>query len=82
MEIEHLVYDILTEEEKNMPLPNNGMGKEEATYIRITHKGKTIGLFSDAVEPEDATFSRDYNWIPDIILKAYQLGKGDKNDKI
>ena len=54
------------------------MGKEEATYLRITHKGKTIGLFSDAVEPEDATFGRDYSWIGDIILKAYQLGIEDK----
>ena len=66
----------LTEDEKNN-VPNNGVGKEYADYIRVTHGGKTILLESDAMEPEDATFSRDLSWIAGIIEKAYALGKAD-----
>ena len=54
-------FDALSEEEKEFQ-PNNGAGKEYASYIVIEdEKGKRI--YSDAMEPEDATFSRDLSWI-------------------
>jgi len=56
---------------------NNGHGKEYAGYLRVTHKGDTILLESDAMEPEDCTFSRDLNWVKNAIQTAYMLGLDD-----
>jgi len=67
-------YNDLTDDEKEN-VSDNGSGKEWAGYIKVTHNGKTILLKSDAMEPEDAFFYRDLNWIYDIIQKAYNLGK-------
>ena len=54
-------YDDLTKEEQE-DQSNNGGGKEYATYIIIEdEKGRRI--YSDAMEPEDATFYRDLSWI-------------------
>ena len=69
-------FEDLTEEEKE-DASNNGSGKEYASYIRITHNGKPLYLDSDAMEPEDATFTRDLAWIAGAIKKAYELGKED-----
>lgn len=66
--------DLTFNEQKNVS--NNGCGREFASYIRVTHKGKTILLESDAMESEDATFTRDLSWIPKIINEVYKLGRG------
>ena len=66
----------LSDEEKN-EVPNNGTGKEYASYVRVTHNDKTIFLKNDAMEPEDRTFSRDLNWVYDALQKCYELGKAD-----
>ena len=66
----------LTTDEQNS-VPNNGSGKEYANYLRVEHDGITILLESDAMEPEDATFSRDLSWAWSIIERAYGLGKAD-----
>lgn len=59
--VKRLYFKDLTEEEK-LNVSNNGSGKEYASYISIEDdKGKRI--YSDAMEPEDATFGRDLNWI-------------------
>ena len=70
-------FNDLTKEEQNNA-SNNGAGKEYASYLRVTHEGKTILLESDAMEPEDVMFCRDLRWIPGIIQKAYELGKNEK----
>jgi len=58
-------FEELTKEEQEMQ-PNNGAGKEYALYIVIEDKyGKRI--YSDAMEPEDASFSRDLSWIVDEL---------------
>jgi len=67
------VFEDLSEEEK-LNVPDNGAGKECASYLRILHNGKTIGLYSDAMEPEDAIFYRDLKWIKCVIIRAYQAG--------
>jgi len=69
-------YEELTEDEQ-ANASNNGSGKKYADYIRITHNGETILLVSDAMEREDATFSRDLSWIVDALYKCYELGKID-----
>jgi len=74
--IEAPSYEDLTPEEKQ-EVPDNGCGKEYASYIRVKHNGETILLENDAMEPEDAKFYRDLNWIYSIIRKAYELGKAD-----
>jgi len=75
--VETLSYDDLTDEEKI-----RGSGDEYATYIKITHNGETVGLFSDAMEPEDARFYRSLSWVSDEIRKAYELGKEDEAARI
>ena len=70
-------YDDLTDEEKN-DVPNNGYGgKEEANYLRLIHNDETYDLISDAMEPEDATFTRDLFWVKAAIEQAYELGYAD-----
>lgn len=66
----------LTEEEQKFQ-PNNGCGKEYANYIKITDGSKTVMILSDAVEPKDATFSRDFSDVVDAIEEAYKIGLRD-----
>ena len=54
--------------------PDNGSGKYDASYIKITDADKTVMILSDAVEPEDATFIRDFNCVVDAINVAYKIG--------
>ncbi len=53
-------YD-LPESEK-MEQPNNGYGREEANYLAFKVNGEIV-YRSDAMEPEDARFTRDLSWI-------------------
>lgn len=77
VKIEQLCFNDLSEEEKE-DVPNNGNGKEYASYIKVTHNNKVICLESDAMEPEDAVFYRDLSWIINMLKKCYELGKSDK----
>jgi hypothetical protein len=43
--------------------------------------GEIIFWNSDNMEPEDATFHRDLSWIPEIIEKAYELGRKQGYDE-
>lgn len=73
LKVELLRYENLTEEEREI-VPNNGHGKEYANYVKVSDGGRTIALLSDAVEPEDATFRRDFRIVADVIKDAYRLG--------
>lgn len=77
LEILHIGYDDLTEEEKE-DQPDNGGGKEYAGYIRVIHDFKTVAIHSDAMEPEDVTFGRDLAWVIEAMKDAYTLGHIDK----
>lgn len=70
--------DKLRDDEKN-EVSQNGSGAEYAGYIRMSRNGKTIHLYSDAMEPEDATFGRDLSWIAKAIHEAYDYGWEDGN---
>lgn len=74
LEVDLVQYEHLTEDEK-MIQPNNGNGKEYATYIKMSRNGESLMILSDAVEPEDATFSRDFSEVIDAIELAYEIGK-------
>lgn len=76
MDITYPTYGELTEDEKENA-SGNGHGAEYAGYIRVSHNSKTIALKSDAMEPEDAIFSRDLSWISSLIYEAYELGRGN-----
>lgn len=52
--------------DRKIGLSNNGSGKEYASYI-IIEDGDYKVCYSDAMEPEDASFSRDLSWIVDEI---------------
>jgi hypothetical protein len=58
-------------------LPNNGAGKQYASYLVMEHEGQILRVESSAMEPEDASFGRDLSWIPDAIRQAYEIGKLD-----
>ena len=77
LEIKKVNFDDLTEDEQE-DQPDNGCGKEDANYLLVTHGGKTVGLYSDAMEPEDCVFYRDLSWVAGAIESAYELGKLDK----
>lgn len=81
LEIKVLGFKDLTDEEKKN-VPNNGHGKEYATCIKVLHNGHLLGLFSDAIEPEDAIFLRDFSWIPGLLNKCYAIGKQDAQQNI
>jgi len=72
LKVELINFDDLTEDEKEI-VPNNGRGKEFANYIKISDNGKLIALLSDAVEPEDATFRRDFNFVS-TFEAVYKIG--------
>lgn len=74
--VEILSYKELPDEEKEN-VSNDGHGKEVASYIRVVHYGKQIALFSDAMEPENARFWRDLNWIGPLLQQVYDIGRMD-----
>lgn len=55
-------------------LPNNGCGRENASYLVVEHHGKIVRVESSAMEPEDVSFFRDLDWVPQAISEAYNLG--------
>ena len=69
-------FQELSEQEQKLQ-PNNGCGKEYANYIKITDGSETVMILSDAVEPEDATFRRDFSNVVSAIKKAYEIGIRD-----
>jgi hypothetical protein len=80
MKISIETYDELSPDERESA-PQNGCGKEYANYLRIRHDGETILIESDAMESEDATFTRDLSWIVEAFKHIYSLGyeKGFEN---
>lgn len=74
--VKFLNYDQLSDADKEN-VPNNGCGKKYASYYAIYHNEERIGLYSDAMEPEDARFYRDLGWIGHTIHQAYLLGLED-----
>lgn len=76
IEVKLVEYADLTDEELEY-VPDNGCGKLEVYYLKVTHGGRVIALESDAMEPEDATFTRDLVWIKSLLLKCYEIGKKD-----
>lgn len=79
--VEIQTYEDLSDVEKESA-SDNGCGKEDANYLRLTHNGKTIFLESDAMEPEDVSFCRDLSWVKNAIIMAYNAGCIDKSSEI
>lgn len=61
--------------------PENGSGMEYANYIKITHNGKSVLFASDAMEPEDALFTRDLDWIVPALRRCYEIGRSEGLEK-
>lgn len=76
LEVQIVRYDDLEEEERE-GVSNNGHGREFASYLRVKHDGTTLFVESDAMEPEDAGFDRDLNWIVNALQTCYKLGQND-----
>jgi len=73
--VETLSFQDLQEQETRH-ISDNGWGKENASYLRITVDGVST-LQSDAMEPEDVKFHRDLSWIADALMEAYEVGRRD-----
>lgn len=73
MEVIIQAFEDLTKKER-AAASDNGSGAKYATYVRVVHNGDTLFLENDAMEPEDATFWRDLEWVPKAIATAYELG--------
>lgn len=67
-------YDDLPEDRKK-DTSDNGCGKEWANYLRVTFNGEIVCIYSDAMEPEDASFSRDLSWIVSALEVAFDIGR-------
>ncbi len=76
LDIKIVQYEDLTQEDRKYQ-PNNGAGKEYANYLLILYNNESIFLHSDAMEPEDASFNRDLDWILTALQLCYDLGKKD-----
>lgn len=51
------------------------------TVCQIKRNGKIVNEYYDCVEPEDCSFSRDWNWISGELKRAYEYGYEDgKNE--
>ena len=72
-------FEDLSEKEQ-LGVSNNGYGKEYANYLRVLELGDTVYLESDAMEPEDARFTRDLSWVKEAIEYAYKCGLEDGKD--
>ena len=76
LEINCVGFDDLTKEQQE-DQPDNGSGKEYASYLKITLGGAVVAIHSDAMEPEDCVFCRDLSWVKGAIKQAYELGKSE-----
>jgi len=77
-EVKKCGYENLSNEIKKAGvLSDNGCGMRYAIYLAIYHKGKLLRVYSDAMEPEDARFSRDLSWIKETLEEAYKIGYSD-----
>ncbi|SDM18056.1 hypothetical protein [Bacillus sp. OK048] len=76
LKVNLISFEDLTQQEQE-DQPDNGPGKEYANYIKITDSANTLLILSDAVEPEDATFRRDFKGVVRAIEQAYKIGLRD-----
>lgn len=79
-DVTELTYNDLTDEER-IRVSNNGSGKENASYLRIIFPDGTKQIESDAMEPEDARFSRDLEWIKGTLNKTFAAGQSTPKGK-
>ena len=54
--------------------------EQERSVLRIIRNGKVVREEYDYGEPEDNSFSRDWSWVKDAILDAYEAGKTDERE--
>lgn len=76
LKVKSLSFEDLSEEEQKSQ-PDNGSGREYATYIKITDGVETVMILSDSAEPEDATYGRDFSDVIGAIEEAYKIGLRD-----
>jgi len=73
-------YDDLSEKEQENQ-PNNGSGKEYASYLRVEFPVGDVTYYSDAMEPEDARFYRDIGWVRPVINEIHDTLQAE-NDRL
>lgn len=57
-------------------------GDEGRSALIILHDGKEVARHYDGGEPEDNFFFRDWSWVGDALLTAYNYGLIDGYTKI
>lgn len=76
----YLKYSEVSEEERSS-VPNN---EYSTTFLKVTLGDKVLALKSDEMEPEDASFRRDLNWVAELLEEVFKVGvlegqKGERN---
>jgi hypothetical protein len=51
-----------------------------SNYMVVKHGDEIISVVNDCMEPEDAMFTRDLQWIVELLGEVYELGKSDGRD--
>ena len=64
-----------------LPFEAPKIGLTGTGNIVVYHDGNIVNVFSDAMEPEDATFKRDLAWVAAAIQDAYNQGCMSKNQR-
>jgi len=74
--VERWEFNDFTEDQQNDWCDsNNGGGREWASYLVVLVDGEIDQVYSDAMEPEDAKFYRDLDWIAGALKAAYDFGR-------
>jgi len=76
MKISICSYEDLLEEEKD-DFYDDGY----RSYLVIDWGGGEREIYTDGMEPEDATFARDLSWIINLVEKAYKKGYQESSDE-
>lgn len=71
--VKQMRYEDLDEDQRQ-DLSDNGCGERFADYLVIEIDGENVGVYSNAMEPEDVCFSRDLSWIKVELEAAYKRG--------
>ena len=73
MKVTLVGYEDLPDGERRQ-VPNNGIGRCSANYLKVELDDNSVFYFSDAMEIEDALFCRDLAWIKPLVELAYIAG--------
>ncbi len=52
---------------------------DDSNVMVVKHGDEIIRVVTDYMEPEDAMFTRDLDWVAELLREVYELGKIDQS---